>query len=593
LKTAIIAALSVFIAFAAVLTGAPPGVQDAEASHAPQWSLHGPGCSTFSGSLSCTPQPVGGTVVAMARLDEINLTPATFGAIYARISVSGPVEIIDRPGINEAVWQGTPCTGVQENGEWPSTYAFACFVNPGDSMTGTGPFIEVDVKCTGGGTGTITLVHGYPDDTFLIADSGSGNPAPVGDHSGSTESVSVSCVPCTPPWDFTVQCFTTSSLWHREGLASISGMPGGMLAFNQGCTGPTTEGCNYATGSQVVGDAASPALSPTGGTLTFKTARWTEVQLCGGYDRSSVLVSTDGGSSYAPLDLSSGTITSGGQWLAGSEAPGEVCGHSLTAQTVEVPLPAGATNVAFRFDSSDEVQNAHEGWFIDDVNVSPVCTGNNSDTGPAPPAANTGEIGNGRFGGLATVDDSVPNGDADVDACDTDDDNDGIADGSDPQPGGDVTYDDDNDGNPAMGCLGGTDTDAGEDGPSWDADCDGRRDGISGATCASLSASTDGDGDRVPERAEVCNWGTSDGDTDSDGDGLTDCLEIVDVNGDGMKAFLSDLIPYAKAVQLPGASFGKDGDFDYNGDDALGFLQDLLPVAKLIQLAPASGGCGT
>jgi hypothetical protein len=222
-------------------------------------------------------------------------------------------------------------------------------------------------------------------------------------------------------------------------------------------------------------------------------------------------------------------------------------------------------------------------------------------------------IGNGRFGGVGSVDDTAAGGDKPGDACDFDDDNDGFIDShiAEVDPGGDVTYDDDNDGLPA--CLNSNldadcddagevkclkhgygeayDTDGSDDGASWDVDCNGIRDGLTAGFCAGLSATADADGDRVPERAEVCKWGTSDGDTDSDGDGLTDCLEIIDVNGDNAKTFLGDLVPYAKAVQLPGASFGKDGDFDYNGDNALGFLQDLLPVAKLVQLGVASGGC--
>jgi hypothetical protein len=153
-----------------------------------------------------------------------------------------------------------------------------------------------------------------------------------------------------------------------------------------------------------------------------------------------------------------------------------------------------------------------------------------------------------------------------------------------------VTYDDDNDGSPAMGCLGGTDTDASDDGPSRDTDCNGIRDGIAPSTCAGLSTMMDVDGDGVPERYEVCKWGTSDTNTDSDGDGLTDCLEIIDVNGDGVGDFLTDLLAYAQASLLPPASFGQDGDFDYNGDNLLDFLNDVLGAAVLILLPPATRG---
>jgi hypothetical protein len=238
------------------------------------------------------------------------------------------------------------------------------------------------------------------------------------------------------------------------------------------------------------------------------------------------------------------------------------------------------------------------------------------DCQPAPctgPNFDATAIGNGRFGGAATVDDSVPNADADVDACDADDDNDNLPDLYDTDPSGDDTYDDDNDGRPA--CLGGDssglcgdfpgekmclaplgsppfagDDDGSDDGPSWDIDCDGIRDGYSPSYCATLSGDADGDG--IPARAEVCKWGTSDNDTDSDGDGYTDCLELVDVDGDNAKSFLNDLLPWAKAIQLAGPAWGKDGDYDYNGDNMLTFLGDLLPAAKAIQFAPpVLGGC--
>jgi hypothetical protein len=235
-------------------------------------------------------------------------------------------------------------------------------------------------------------------------------------------------------------------------------------------------------------------------------------------------------------------------------------------------LPLGAddrlpTNNGLVFDFDVDCQN-------------PPCTGPNFDDTA---------IGNGRFGGVSDVDDTVPNGDSDVDSCDTDDDNDGLADGSDSDPSGDDTYDDDNDGDPASGCVDGTDTDAGEDGPSWDTDCDGVRDGV---TCTASDA-VDNDGDNVSELREVCKWGTSDNSTDSDGDGLTDCLEIIDVNGDEIGDFLTDLLAYAQAALLPAAAFGKDGDFDLNGDNTLDFLTDVLGEAVLVLLGPMNGGCDT
>jgi hypothetical protein len=194
-------------------------------------------------------------------------------------------------------------------------------------------------------------------------------------------------------------------------------------------------------------------------------------------------------------------------------------------------------------------------------------------------------IGNGK--GFAGNDATSPNGDLLGDACDPDDDNDGI-DGSDPDPRGDVTYDDDNDGYPALGCLGVSGTDTDDDGPSWDADCNAVRDGV---TCTG-SNTVDNDGDGLKERWEICKWGTSDASQDSDGDGMGDCDEVMDVNGDGLVTFLADLNNgWAKAIMLAPQDFGKDGDFDLNGDNNLTFLGDLNVAAGLIQLAPGAGGC--
>ncbi len=189
-----------------------------------------------------------------------------------------------------------------------------------------------------------------------------------------------------PPWDWnTLNCFQTQNFWHHEAAASISGMAGGMLAFNTGCVGPDVTGCTFSTATIVFGRAVSPTLSvPSGGILTFKTARSTENN-CESWDRTFVLHSTDGGATYAPLDLLAGTISVGGQVLVSG---GEICGESLTAQTVTVPLPPGSTNIAFEFDSGDSIQNDFAGQFIDDVDVE-VCSPEKVPTGtecgtPAP-----------------------------------------------------------------------------------------------------------------------------------------------------------------------------------------------------------------
>jgi hypothetical protein len=173
-------------------------------------------------------------------------------------------------------------------------------------------------------------------------------------------------------------------------------------------------------------------------------------------------------------------------------------------------------------------------------------------------------IGNGP--GIPGDDATSPNGDVTGDACDTDDDNDGWLDTyppsppgppPDPHPRGDTTYDDDGDGNPMLGCFGGTD--AGDDGPSWDGNCDGERDGAP-RICGPIANDADFDG--LIDAWETCKWGTSNSSSNSDGDALGDCTEAMDVNGNG-------LVNGTDAVFVAQAAFGvigRDGAFDINGN---------------------------
>jgi subtilisin family serine protease len=174
-------------------------------------------------------------------------------------------------------------------------------------------------------------------------------------------------------------------------------------------------------------------------------------------------------------------------------------------------------------------------------------------------------------------------------------DHDGLPDASDPDPGGDITYDDNNNG---IMCP----TDPADDGPSWDHNCNAKRDGVEGICPLAVNPNGDDDGDGLKNTWEVCKWGTyaypstsplCQGPTpalgcapagvnpqDSDGDGRGDCKEAADVNGDGVVDFVADTIYYAKAALLPLALFGKDGDFDLNGDGVIDFGADVLQEAK-------------
>jgi hypothetical protein len=194
------------------------------------------------------------------------------------------------------------------------------------------------------------------------------------------------------------------------------------------------------------------------------------------------------------------------------------------------------------------------------------------------------QIGNGT--GIPGHDKTVPNsaGDLEGDACETDGDadNDGLPDGSDTDRGGDITYDDNNNG---IMCP----TDPADDGPSWDFNCNGVRDGVEGSCPLATNPRGDDDADGLLNTWEVCKWGTDPNFADSDGDGIGDCTEAVDTNGNGiiLGDFGGDALNSARATLLPAGvgpgKFGKDGDFDLNGNNVLSgdFGADTLTTAKM------------
>jgi hypothetical protein len=185
------------------------------------------------------------------------------------------------------------------------------------------------------------------------------------------------------------------------------------------------------------------------------------------------------------------------------------------------------------------------------------------------------QIGNGT--GIAGHDGTVPNsaGDLEGDACETDGDidNDGIANASDTDPGGDITYDDNNDG---FMCP----KDTADDGPSWDSNCNGKRDGVQASCPLATNPRGDDDGDGLLNTWEVCKWGTNPAVLDSDADTLGDCKEAADVDGNSVVNFTGDVIAYAQAIFLAPAAFGQDGDFDIDGNNNLDFTGDVMQEAQ-------------
>jgi len=213
-----------------------------------------------------------------------------------------------------------------------------------------------------------------------------------------------------------------------------------------------------------------------------------------------------------------------------------------------------------------------------------------------------------------TVPDAVTDNVGDACEKDGDIDNDGLPDEEDTNPvgatgicaafegaddghpnpaGGDVTNDDNHNGNPAppMG------TDASDNGTSWDTDNDGVPDGVECTlghnprdrndrpTTKECGGTEDTDRDGLLDTWETCGWGTSRTVVDTDGDGKGDCKEAADVDGNGVVSFVSDTIYYAKAVLLPSASFGKTMDFDIDKNGIVTFVGDVVQEARFALIA--------
>ncbi|MEX2246812.1 MAG: hypothetical protein WEC75_09000 [Dehalococcoidia bacterium] len=205
-----------------------------------------------------------------------------------------------------------------------------------------------------------------------------------------------------------------------------------------------------------------------------------------------------------------------------------------------------------------------------------------------------GQIDNGPT--LPGDDITVPNEDAVGDACDADTDNDGSPDpqevtgcGYSPtDPGSpffDDSYDDDGDGNPVppMG------TDASDDGPSWDTDGDAVLDGFEcqsgtdptdAASKPLTMAGIDSDGDGLLDGWERAGWGTSHLKVHSDGDGIGDCREAADVDGNGVLNFSGDTLSTVRAVLLF-PMFARSGVFDIDKNGVLNFSGDAIIAARL------------
>jgi hypothetical protein len=256
----------------------------------------------------------------------------------------------------------------------------------------------------------------------------------------------------------------------------------------------------------------------------------------------------------------------------------EATGWELVGGTVDV----GANTVSVLLDHFSAYAILGTMPALMDVDADAVVDAVDNCPGSSNPTQrNSDALPMGNGSGVPGDDGTVPNADAAGDTCDSDDDNDGIPDASDVDPGAprDLTIDDDGDGAAAMGCYSGVDP--ADDGTSWDLDCNGALDG--GPTdCGSTIRDNDNDG--LLDAWEGCKWGTSNNDVDSDGDGLGDCTEAMDVNGNGLAGA-------ADATLIAQAFFdmiARDVAFDINGNGFITTGDRTLVLRAVFGLSPCS-----
>ena len=144
--------------------------------------------------------------------------------------------------------------------------------------------------------------------------------------------------------------WTADGLWHKSNHQSNS--PN--TAWYYGIEGAW----NYSTGAINSGTltTAVDLTGATGGDLTFSYWREVEYWSTGNYDRTSVEVSYDGdGGPWTPV------------WQMDSSDPSQA-----TWKQASVPLNPGMVNIRFSFNTVDNQFNTSEGWYVDDVHVTPT-----------------------------------------------------------------------------------------------------------------------------------------------------------------------------------------------------------------------------
>lgn len=154
--------------------------------------------------------------------------------------------------------------------------------------------------------------------------------------------------------------WTATGLWHRTTRRAASGSSSWWFGFDS--VG------GYGTGSRETGELISPPIDLT--QAASATLQWMQFFRGAGFFKR-----VDLGSLFAPyLNQDAGrvwiSIDGGGTWQALTHIAHDSPGSGFVPFRINLSRFVGSTiRLKFEFDTLDGVDNAHEGWFIDDIRV--------------------------------------------------------------------------------------------------------------------------------------------------------------------------------------------------------------------------------
>ncbi len=299
---------------------------------------------------------------------------------------------------------------------------------------------------------------------------------------------------------------------------------------------------------------------------------------------TTVVVRNNGSAAAGPFTVSiNGTLVNVPGLLGGVSTTLWISGYQMTAN-----VTVDSTNAVAESNESNNTASQ----LVPIPTLPPTCTPTATSTStptptatptatPAPCLIDPGGVNSDAYvwqqPGKSYNDVTRASSDSNPDACDDDDDNDGLGDSF------EIT------GPPCLNATGPTDP--------LKSDTDGDR-FLDGAECfipggnpndaavfpsqAGCGDAVDADGDGVLMYRERCYYSTSDSDTDTDGDGCSDGREVASINGDQTVNAI-DLSQVAQAFgtysSVPGPWPAHLVNFDINKDGAIGAI-DLSLIAQ-------------